>query len=98
MLVIASGSTFAALLAYQHESSGFDEGKLMMLVKELEKEGFEAYETSVGGGGYGVMIPADSGSGSASALGEKEAGLQAISSGSELPRWSDAGAGQWIFS
>ncbi|KAG8885652.1 cystathionine beta-lyase [Tulasnella sp. 331] len=77
---------------------GFDEGKLRTLVKELEMEGFEAYETSVGGGGYGVMIPIYSGSSSASMLGEKEASLEVVSSSSELARWSDAGAGRWIFS
>ncbi|KAG9015180.1 cystathionine beta-lyase [Tulasnella sp. JGI-2019a] len=74
----------------------FEEGKLATLVNQLENEGFEAFETSVGGGGFGVLMPAQSAgsSGATSILRAKQAELES----SGLVTWADAGDGQWVFS
>jgi hypothetical protein len=38
-------------------SSGFPEDKLQQVINDLRNDGFEAYLTSVGGSGVGVLSP-----------------------------------------
>jgi len=67
---------------------GFDEVQLRAVAKELEQEGFEVYETSVGGRGFGVLLSnLEAGSGEGTDLANKP--TAELSSG-----WP----GDWTFS